>query len=69
MEGEAVAMVMGGMGEVHQGILDLTTEVTFTDPLSSVTVFTDPDGGDMGRTGEAIILTITEAPSILAMET
>lgn len=53
MEGEGVAMVMGGIGEVPQGILDLSTGVTFTDPLSWVTVFTGPDGGDMGRTGEA----------------
>ncbi len=62
------AMAMGGIGEVHQGILDLGTAVTFTDPLSWVTVFTVPDGGDMGRTGEAIIL-IMEIMPIPAMDT
>ena len=69
MEGEGAVMVMGGIGEVHQGILYSSTAVTFTDPLSWVTVFTDPDGGDMGRTGEAIILIIMEATPIPAMDT
>ena len=58
MEGEGAAMVMGGTGEVHQGILDLSMVGTFTDPLSWGTDFSDPDGGDMGHTGAAIILII-----------
>ena len=44
--GEEEARVMGGPGEIDQDILDLGIRGTFS----------DPDGGDMGRTGEAIIL-------------
>jgi len=69
VEGEGAVMVMGGIGEVHQGILYSSTAVTLTDPLSWVTVFTDPDRGDMGRTGEAIILIIMEATPIPVMDT
>jgi hypothetical protein len=53
---EGEAMVMGGIGEVDQDILDLGMGGAFTVPDSGVPVFTDPDGGGMGRIGEAIIL-------------
>ena len=56
MGGEGVAMVMGGTGEIDQDILDLGMGGAFTVLDSGVPVFTDPDGGGMGRTGEAIIL-------------
>ena len=59
MEGQGAAVVMGGIGEVDQGILDLGIRGTFT----------DSDGGDMGRTGEAIILILTEVIPIPAMDT
>ena len=61
------AMVMVGIGEVDQGILDLGIRGTFTDPVTGVTVFTVLDGGDMGRTGEAIIL--MEGIPLRAMDT
>ena len=59
MEGEGAAMVLGGIGEVDQGILDLGIRGTFS----------DPDGGDMGRTGAAIIRILTGVIPIQAMET
>ena len=59
MEGEGAAMVLGGIGEVDQDILDLDIRGTFT----------DPDGGGMGRTGEAFILILTEVIPIPAMDT
>jgi len=63
-EGQGAAVVLGGIGEVDQGILDLGIRGTFSDPS-----FSDPDGGDMGRTGEAIILILTEVIPIPAMDT
>ena len=61
---EGMAVVEGaamGIGEVDQGIPDLGTGGTFAARDTGVTVFTDPDGGDMDldpigdRMGEAII--------------
>ena len=59
MEGEGAAMVLGGIGEVDQAILDIGIRGTFS----------DPDGGDMGRTGAVIILILTEVIPIPAMDT
>jgi len=56
VEGEGAAMVMGDIGEIN---LDLGIRGTFM----------EPDGGDMGRTGEAIILIIMEATPIPVMDT
>ena len=56
VEGEGAAMVMGGIGEIN---LDLGIRGTLM----------DPDGGDMGRTGKAIILIIMEATPIPVMDT
>ena len=71
MEGQAAAMVMGGIGEVHQGILDLGIRGTFSSLDTGVTVFTDPDVGDTDRIGEAItlIMVIMEVIPMPAMDT
>ena len=68
MGGEEEAIVMGGTGEIDQDILDLGMGGDFPVLDSGVSVFTDPDGGGMGRIGEAIILTI-EVIRIPAMDT
>jgi len=71
VEGQGAAMVMGGIGEVHQGILDLGIRGTFSHPDTGVTVFTDPDGEDTDRIGEAItlIMVIMKVILIPAMDT
>ena len=58
----------GGKGEVDQDILDLGIGGAFSVPDSGVLVFTDPDGGGMDHTGEAIIL-IIGLLRILALDT
>ncbi len=61
-------MVMGGTGEVDQGILDLGIGGAFTAPDTGVTGFTGPDGwGTDRRIGEAIIL-IMEGIPLAAMD-
>lgn len=62
------AMLMEGIGEIDQGILDLGTGDACTALDTGVTDSTDPDGGGMERIGEAIIL-IMEVIHIPAMDT
>jgi len=62
--GTGAAMVMGGIGEVDQGILELGTGGAFSALDTGVTVCTD-------RIGEAItlIMVIMEVIPIPAMDT
>jgi hypothetical protein len=71
MVGEVAVMLMEGIGEVDQGILDLGMGGAFTVLDTGVTVSTDPDGGDTDRIGEAIplIMVIMEVIPISAMDT